>query len=259
MPELHALIKKLKEEDNIDAVFITGSHGRGEQKPYSDLDLVIILRENTHQIKCVYTWIDGIFADIFFFDRADLQRITQADDIDANSIDGILLSWLEKANLEFDKTGSISELQKNKTVRENCDVTDSEQRTAHQKISYNFVANARYFESDDPLYHEALEIRLLYSVIELITGYFILRGIPWRGEKNAVAYCKVYDPEFYGLFQKYTQSSDLKTRFELYRVMVARTLPDGYSLWSQHDTIAVPKNPNADSAMLKEYWERLVI
>ena len=58
MPKLYTLIQKLKGKDDVDAVFIIGSHGRGEQKPYSDLDLVVILKENIHHLKSVYR---GVF------------------------------------------------------------------------------------------------------------------------------------------------------------------------------------------------------
>ncbi len=47
--QLNTIIKKLKEHIEVDAVFITGSYGEGKQKPYSDLDLIIILKKNKPQ------------------------------------------------------------------------------------------------------------------------------------------------------------------------------------------------------------------
>lgn len=46
MKELDKIIKKLKSNDDMEAVFITGSNSGKEAKPYSDIDLVIILKEN---------------------------------------------------------------------------------------------------------------------------------------------------------------------------------------------------------------------
>ena len=67
MSIFNTIIEKLKTKDEVDAVFVTGSYGIAQEKSYSDIDLVIILRKNTNKLKSVYTWIDGVFADIFFF------------------------------------------------------------------------------------------------------------------------------------------------------------------------------------------------
>ncbi len=46
MNTLDNIIENLKIDDNIDAVFMTGSNHNSEAKAYSDIDLVVILKEN---------------------------------------------------------------------------------------------------------------------------------------------------------------------------------------------------------------------
>ena len=179
------IIEKLRRNRNVDAVFITGSAGIGKATKHSDIDLVIIIKKNPARIYALYTWIQGIFADIFFFTHADLQEIAGKKNTEANEINAIFVSWLEKADIKFDKSGKLTALRKKIVTREHKkaygNVGLEGRFSSWQKANYNFVQNMRYFGSSDPVYHEALELRLLYSTIELVTTYFSLRNIPWRG------------------------------------------------------------------------------
>ncbi len=257
MPTLKEIVDNLQKNTDADAMFLTGSHGVGASKPYSDLDLVIILHENMQHIRSIYQWIDGMFADIFFFDRHDLKRIQSAKEISANSMDAIFISWLQKADILFDKTGTITAMKEDKTFEQRCVMSQNEQWDVWQKINYNLVANIRYFKSNDPLYHDALEIRLLHSVSELISGYFTLRGMAWRGEKHAVEYIKKSAPEFYRFFQQYLVANDLQSRFILYKKMAECVFPSGSLIWSQADVIAAPQLDGGDQKALLDYWRSL--
>ena len=251
-------IEKLKIKDEVDSVFITGSQG-DENKPYSDIDLVIILNQNTDKIKSIYTWIDNKFADIFFFDLNDLDRITNSKKIKANSMDAIFLAWLKKANIQFDKSGQVTDLKNTLPNFESIiNFSESDKAQSWQKINYNFVANKRYFESNDTVYHEALEIRLMYSIPELLLGYFEFRNIAWRGEKDALKFLKENDLEFYNLFLEYTKSQDISSRFNCYSKMVKKVFVSDYAIWITGQIIAESKDDKIDSKnQAKEYWFRL--
>lgn len=260
MSNLDEIIKNLKAKPEVDAVFLTGSHGTKTSKPHSDFDLVIVLNKNSKGIRAVYTWIDGRFADIFFFDKTDLDRLANAKDYPANAWDTVLVSWLQKSSVFFDKSGRLSELIDKVKNLNNFSASVKEQRDSWQKINYNYIANERYFKSGDSLYHEALEIRLLYSVSELICGYFILRNIPWRGEKEAIIYLKKSKPDIYLLLQKYWQAKNLKERFGLYTELVDKVFTDDYRKWEEDDVVVTLNNqkPPADDKDLTKLWNGLI-
>ena len=46
MEDLEKIIDALNLNDDVDAVFITGSFGAKNAKPYSGIDLVVLLKEN---------------------------------------------------------------------------------------------------------------------------------------------------------------------------------------------------------------------
>jgi predicted nucleotidyltransferase len=241
MTELNKIIEKLELSDDVDAVFLTGSHGLKESKPYSDIDLVIILKENKNNLYSLYRWIDGTFADIFFFDLTDLKRIeTQAGRYE-NEMDPVFVRWLKKADIKFDKSNILTSL-KQKMVGTEDIVLEKIKKNLWQKINYNYVANKRYYESGDSLYQEALELRLLYSVIEVICGYLGFRNIEWRGEKWAVKYLKENIPDFYKLFQDYISATSLNGRFNAYSQMFDSVFTDKYKKWTEKNEVIIKKD-----------------
>lgn len=258
MKTLPVTIEKLKLHQNVDAVFLTGSQG-SDNKPYSDIDLVIILNRHTHDLTSLYTWIDDKFADVFFFDYSDLERIDTSKELPGNAMDAVFVSWLQKATIQFDKSGMLTDLKgKTDELSKKVTIPKSEKDLFWQKINYNFVANTRYFESNDPSYHEALEVRLLYSVSEVVTGYFEFRDILWRGEKSAMKYLKENDIDFYNDFIAYTKAVDLSDKFRKYSDLVKMVFTDGYKLWNKGDVLPQAKDrTKADNKTLIEYWNDL--
>lgn len=260
MLTLDKIIKNLEVKPEVDAVFLTGSYGTKTSKPCSDLDLVIILNKNNKNIKAIYTWIDNKFSDIFFFDKADLDRLFKAKNYPANAWDTVLVSWLQKASVFFDHSGKLSKLINKVKKVDSYSASVKEQKDFWQKINYNFVVNERYFKSGDPIYHEALEMRLLYSVSELISGYFILRNIPWRGEKQAIKFLKQSAPDVYLLFQKCWRANNLVERFNVYVELFDKVFINDYGKWKKDDVIVTLNNqePSMDNKSLVEFWNNLI-
>ena len=259
METLKEITAQLEANPAVDAAFLTGSFAQGTSSPSSDMDLVVILKENDKQIRSVYAWIDGVFADIFFFDRANIAHVKSAEKIASASSESesSFIAWLAKSKILFDKTGEITNLKTDTTLIEKCGVLENEKASIVQRINYNRVANKRYFLSNDQHYHEALALRLLYSVSELVVGYLTLRGIPWEGEKFAITYLKEEALDFYNSFLSFLNSKDLTGRYQAYEAMCEKVFPPGYTWWTREDIIVVPKDDSKIDEV-KTFWKDLL-
>lgn len=259
MLNLVEIIKNLETKPEVDALFLMGSQ-ENEHKPYSDIDLTIILKKHVYDLTSLYTWIDNKFADIFFFDHADLKRIESSELLSGNTMDAVFVSWLQKSVIQFDKSGQLTDL-KNKIegLVTKIEIPKSEKDLFCQKINYNLIANTRYFESNDPLYHEALEARLLYSVSEVFTGYFEFRNILWRGEKLAMKYLKENDSNFYDAFLSYTRASSLHERFNAYIYLARLAFTNDYQSWNKDGVFPQTKDrmKSRDQELIG-YWNELI-
>ena len=242
MEQLDRIIEKLKLNRDVDAMLITGSLGVGKSKPYSDIDLVVILKENKNSLYSLYKWIGGIFAEIFFFDMSDIQRINTSKNIDSDNFDAILLDWVKKSNIYFDKSGVTTYLKSKSSEIDISLVSEKSKNGYCQRINHNYITDKRYFESGDKIYHESLEMKLFYSMEQIICGYFALRDMPWRGEKNAILYMKENAKDFYKMFQDYTSATSLIERFKAYSHMVELVFTKEYKKWTTDTEIILKKD-----------------
>ncbi len=257
MKEIDTLVTKLETKAEVDAVFLTGSFGLSNTSTASDIDIVIILKENRVKIKSVYQIVDGAFADIFFFDHRDIRRILAAEKVDGNSMVGILVSWLLTAKILFDKSGLTTKASEH-AHQVMFFIPEKERIDIIQKISYNLLQNRRYYDSEDDAYREALGIRLLYSVTELITGFLTLHNEPWRGEKYAIAFMKSRNVDFYNAFLVYQSAACLATKIEAYEKM-ASVIQHLHPLLDYRTPVSTSTHDSQSETanQLKKFWERL--
>ncbi len=245
---LQEIIDILSRHDIVEALLLCGSTASGKQTKSSDYDLVLVLKKKPEKLLSLFTYINSLPADIFFYSLADIKRII-SDRIVKDGSETWLLRWLPKGKISFDKSGDLSKLQNMSSVIQS--LPDTSAGASAYKINYNLVNNTRYFESNDPLYHSALEIRLLYSIVEVLVGYFSMRHIYWEGEKKAIQYLEQNDPEYLFLFQKATRASNLQDKFTAYRDLIDKSFTTEYSKWNKD--VAVSSEGDFGS-----FWKELL-
>jgi hypothetical protein len=227
------VIEKLKSDPQVNAAFITGSGSIGNKKFYSDIDLVVILNENKDNLYCLYKFTNDVFTEVFFFDLKDLERIFSLTSVVSDHFDAIFIDWLKKSEILFDKSGVLSSLKSKLAHIGISSVSDKSKLGYWQRINHNYITDKRYFDSGDEIYLKALEIKLFYSMEQLICSYFAFRDLPWRGEKNAVLYLRENDKDFYDLFERYIKSSKIDEKFDLYSNMFDMVHTGKYKKWDK--------------------------
>lgn len=261
MKELNGLIQNLKNRDEIDAVIIAGSKSLGEEKEYSDIDLAVIFKENREKLFSLFQFIDGKPADIFFYDIAVLQKLLADEVIPANTMDAVLISWLPKADVRFDKSGTLTSLKnKYSELERKIEVPQTEISKWESLINSGYVVNKRYYDSNSPEYHELLQIKLLQDLYNIFMGYFEFRNIPWRGEKQMLRYLKENDADFYNLYTSCIKASTIKEKFEIYSELVKKVFYGNYGMWNNNTVNPFIKGhlSNEEKSHLVEYWNRLI-
>jgi hypothetical protein len=256
-PSLANLIEKLKSSPRVKGIFCAGTTAT-TLTPSSDIDLIVVVDKNSEGIKSIFTTIENRFSDIYFFDIDFLNQLKDKNKVSGNNFDGMFLAWLATGKIEYDPENVLLEI-KNKATETlpTQKVSDSEKRDFWVKTNYNFIANSRYYNSKDEIYHKALEFRLLYSVIELITAYFSFRSIPWRGEKSAVKYLQQNDQEFLAIFEKYSKSSLLTEKMKCYTELFNAIFFGEYQKWEENFIIAI-SNKNQYDQNLNKFWDSLI-
>jgi len=217
----------------------------------------VVIDKNSEDIKSIFTTIENRFSDIYFFDIDFLNQLKDKSEVSGNNFDGMFLEWLKKGKIEHDPENLLESLKgKIEETSPTQKVVDSEKRDFWIKTNYNFIANSRYYNSKDEIYHKALELRLLYSVIELITAYFSFRGIPWRGEKAAIKYLEQTDQKFLSIFEEYAKSNLLTEKMKHYTELFDAMFSGEYQKWEDDFVIPISQKKGYDKK-LSDFWDSL--
>ncbi|MSU45499.1 MAG: nucleotidyltransferase domain-containing protein [Candidatus Zambryskibacteria bacterium] len=260
MQTFENLIETLNNHEDIDAVLLVGSRARGEEKVYSDIDLAVIFKENKEKLFSLFQYIDNRPADIFFYDIAQLQKLLTDEIISANTMDGVLISWLEKGNVLFDKSGTLTSFKgSSNDLKKKLEVPATEVSRWDSLINSAYITNKRYFESNNPEYHELLEIKLLQDLYNIFMGYFEFRNIPWTGEKQMLRYLKEKDSEFYNLYNTCLKAQSLQEKFSTYSILVKKVFDGDCGMWDKKVVKPFIKGAMASEERnrLVEYWNNL--
>jgi hypothetical protein len=149
---------------------------------------------------------------------------------------------------------------KTKLVHSKYTVEDMCVYSSWHKINYNFIQNIRYFHSGKNVYLQALDVRLLYSIVDIFVGYFILRNIVWEGEKLAIKWLQEKDTDFLKKFQEYLSKTDRAEKVKLYRKLAQRALEPMGGLWKDKSLSIVPTGKFSEETIEKgfQFWNRLL-
>ena len=256
--ELATVVRILTAKSEVDSILVLGSAKTTDFKPYSDIDLVVVLDEAVEpKLSSCFCYIGQNIGDAYFFytDRID-ELISSYEKLDINSIEGKLVYWLSTGEILCDKNNRLKKL-KDKQIK--TEITDSRKYAGWFRINFNYAHNLRMYNSKDALYQQALEVRLLYTSMELLPYHMELRNIPWRGEKAAIDYFRKNNPEFLSKFFECVRSDNLDAKFTLYSELVKDTLEGVGELWDETTAAIVPVENYSPQIIEKgiKLWNKL--
>lgn len=262
---LQEFIARLRRSNSVVAVAIIGSAGEGRTDIASDYDLLIILENPPIPLTGGVTFVEDRFTDMVFTTSEEVRRLSQVDhsQVNMNSPEGTLLRWMQTARIEFDKSGYLDQIQRKSRERLSLKPLDEgEIYSRFDKASYNLAHTRRMLTSDNPDYHLAIDMRLLYQMADLMVDYFLVRELPWQGEKNAVRYWKSHDPGYLDLFIKCINEKNRNRKVDLYHRLASETMAPVGVLWQAGETrlrlspAAEMTGENIEAA--KRFWRSIL-
>jgi predicted nucleotidyltransferase len=238
LPEVLAALERAPE---IQAVVLLGSTAR-EPKPWSDFDLLVVLGDSAPPLSSLATRIDGRLADVLFFRPADFTYP-----------DARIAHWVTTGQVVFDRAGVLAHLP---PVPE-ASTPYAEQYRIADHANYNLAQTRRMVTAADPLYQRALDWRFLYQLLDLWQGYFQVRSLVSRGEKEDIRYLAVHDPGWLDLFERCLHEPEHVRRVELYARLIEATFG---AVWSGDATAVTLTEPPSGQQELEAalgFWNRL--
>jgi predicted nucleotidyltransferase len=264
---LDEVITRLSGKPAVHGILVMGSGGTGDMHPASDYDLFVVLNDMPSPFYLVATEIDRRFAEIYFESAEKLEGyLTAEPPLHPVDIGAAVIRWLQTGRIAFDRSGLLSRAQDMLRQREWQHwfepQTDLQLHQTWFSVNYNVAQTRRMLVSPDPVYATTVDLRLLYTVVEVWQAYFRLRGLPSLGEKHDIRYLAANDPEYLDLFRCCLAEPDRARKFELYRRLADTALAPLGGLW-QDGTTAMQfrgdtewQPDTVDSALA--FWRELV-
>ena len=262
---LDEVLTRLSHSSHVEGVLTLGSTRAGELHPHSDYDLLVVLSQMPVPLRVILTTIDGRLTDVLFAHSDLITEIVSGHYKRARTADeGALVERLKTGEVIHDRDGRIRQAQSILADREwlvKPDDSEVYDRAVHG-IHYNYQQNKRYLECDDPAYQLVLDFRLHYSLTQVLWDYFIVRRIPWQGEKKAFAYWREHDPKYLALFEAYHATTNRHEKFAIYTEMAEQTLKPIGGMWpAQAVNVALDVDEfnldDVEKAIL--FWQSLLI
>ena len=230
---LHEVLHRLERHEVVDGVILIGSTGAGMLTDVSDYDLYIVLSSMPAPLQVGVTWIAGRLTDLVFEHTTAVDRyLTQDDPAPTSTGQERLIRYATTGRIVLDRHGRLDRVRGRAPANAaSTPPDDIEIYNAWFRINYNLLQTRRLLASDDPVYLSAVDIRLLYMTAEVVVGYFHVRGLPWRGEKEAIRYLTDHDAEFLSAFHAFVTAPDRAGKMHAYERLATLALTPLGGIW----------------------------
>lgn len=260
---LDEVVARLTRHREVESIAILGSGAKGILNPASDYDVLVVLSEMPVPVSLVLTTVAQRLAEVVFFSADTIEQWLTMETFDAESYAGSMLRRLQKARVAFDRTGRITRLYE-KALSNSWKEEHDQQKVweAWFSCNYDLQHNKRLLTSTDPVYLMAGDLRLLSSIYDLWKAYFLIRQVPWQGEKEAIRYLMSHDPAYLEVFQHCVAETNRARKVALYEKVAALTLTPLGALWSYDATaIELRTEEEMQPELLQAafvWWEQLI-
>lgn len=260
---LDEVVARLTRHRAVESIAILGSGARGTLNPASDFDILVVLSEAPVPVSLLLTTIDQRLAEVVFLSAGTIERWLRMEIYDPASNAGPMLRRLQKARVAFDRAGRMTRLYEKARSRVwKEEHIQQEIWEAWFSCNYNLLHTKRLLLSTDPVYLLAVDLRLLPGIYDQWKAYFLVRQLPWQGDKEAIRYLMSHDPDYVALLQQCLAEADRERKVQLYEKLTALTLAPLGSLWSYDTTaIEVQSEGEVQPELLQAafaWWEQLI-
>ena len=232
---LETVIARLAAQDALEGVLLLGTTGSGALTPRSDYDVLVVTAAPT-PLWHVLTTVDGRLTEVYVVPMAEIAALGAMIPFVAHtdSRPALLARWLLRGRIVADRSGRLAHAHAQlQTGGYRFTVwSEAELYRYWFKINYDLRETERLLPAaDDPVRATTIDMRLLYCLPEVWVSYFRFRGLPWDGDKAAIAYLTQHDPAFLAAFRACHATSDLRQRLTCYRDLAAQATAPVGGLW----------------------------
>ena len=263
--DFELLVERLKQSTKVDGLMLLGSTGQPTLNAFSDRDLLIVLDERDPTITNGAVYCDDVLVDLVFATRQQIDDLITAepDSISLSDPRASFFNWVPSTTIVLDRGGRLESLRKALSGHgPGPKLTEGESVKRADRVLYNLAQTRRMSRSPDSVYQQAVDLRMLYQLADLMVDYFNLRGLPWRGEKEAIRYWQSFDAGYLDLFMRCYWERRRPERVSLYAELVKATIEPVDFQWDTggpNFVLSPPKDMTRENLeRAQRFWQSLL-
>lgn len=260
---LEEVVSRLAAHTAVTGLMTIGSTRGDSFTAVSDYDLVVVLQDMPFPLHVGLTYIDERLTDLLFVRVESIDEICrdETQPVDPNQWQGRIIRWLQQGEIVFDRSGQLAATQER--VRKSevlLPISDGAKRSAWFASYYNLLQTQRLLASSDPLHEMTIDLRLLFSLYQLWTNYFVVRDVLWEGDKAAIRFLEAHDPAFLRQFRGCLGESNRGEKVRQYGQLVDLAMAPTGVRWNAGETSVLLDATGEDGGTeeMLAYWEQLL-
>ena len=222
------LVKCLQGHPDVVGLIEYGSARYQDDHFGGDYDLIVVLPERDLDVESLHFQLAGLPVDLNLRSLEDLRSLTRADGFDAVLLEGRII---------HDPSGQVG--RELRELGRRHEQTSAPQMTSGRvaamrhgaRHTFDKIRNGRH--ADTTLGRYMLH-QLVYWALP---QYFEVRGLPYQGEKQALASLGQMDPELHGDFREFYGTVDWERQVELARRIEEQVLAPVDGLWQDGEVL----------------------
>lgn len=207
-----------------------GSDHAADGYTQGDIDLFVVLQEKDPAVESLHFYINDTPVDLNLITLDQLRNL--------ESEHGFAFFALQNGRVIFDRSGSLDyEIRK---LRERATLNEPINLSQHELAFIRHGHRHIFDKLRNRLESMPLTSRLLMhsNIYWLVVNYFQVRGLPYRGEKQALEYLREYDPQVYAGLQDFYTAENIERQVEISREISQRVLRPIGGLWRRDEVLA---------------------
>ncbi len=263
---LDEAVMRLSRQASVAGLAFFGARVAAQQDAVSDHDLLVLLDAPPITLFQSLTHIDGRMADIAFATVADAEHILANPRWkDWSLIQRLLMLKMAQARIVVDRSGLLARTQTLARAMAAAGALNAEADYASRYGVWfwgNFVLAQvkRMAQSSDPVYQTATDMLLLTALSSIARDYFVMRAVPWEGEKTAIRWLSTQDPAFLQTLRECMACAERAAKIALFERLFARVIAPEGEVWDAACTavfLAQPTNSPDDVTAGLSFFEAL--
>ena len=260
-----SLVERLKKSPRVDGLMLLGSTGQSTLNAFSDRDLLVVLDECDPTITNGAVFCDDVLVDLVIATRQQIEDLIAAEPglLSLSESRASFFNWVPSGTIVLDRSGRLESLRKALSGHgPGPKLTEGEVVKRADHALYNLAQTRRMSRSPDSVYRQAIDLRMLYQLADLMVYYFNLRGLPWRGEKEAIRYWQSFDAGYLDLFMRCYWERRRPERVSLYAELVKATIEPVDFQWDTDGpnfVLSPPKDMTRENLeRAQRFWQSLL-